>query len=188
MILEPNERGSGQNLADHLMNPRDNDHVTLHLVDGFVSDDLHGAFAEAEAISQATQCSNCLFSLSLIPPPEADAPISAFEDAISDIEKRLGLVGQPKAIVFHEKKGRRYAHCVWSRIEANGLRSINLPHYRRKLTELSRDLYLEHDWFLPAGFRNSEDRDPNTYRRPEGEKAKQHKRDPKELTCSPFAP
>ena len=71
MILEGNERAYGAELARHLMNPRDNDHVTVHSVDGFLADDLQGAFAEVEAISQATQCQNYLFSLSLNPPISA---------------------------------------------------------------------------------------------------------------------
>lgn len=56
MILKGNERGYGADLARHLLNPRDDDHVTVHALDGFVADDLHGAFAEAEAISGATRC------------------------------------------------------------------------------------------------------------------------------------
>lgn len=54
MILNGNERGYGAELARHLLNPRDNDHVTVHRLDGFVADDLAAAFAEAEAISGAT--------------------------------------------------------------------------------------------------------------------------------------
>ena len=71
MILEGNERGNGAELARHLMNARDNEHVTVHAVDGFIADDLFGAFAEAEAIAGATQCTNYLFSLSLNPPINA---------------------------------------------------------------------------------------------------------------------
>ncbi|AUQ67412.1 hypothetical protein PhaeoP78_02572 [Phaeobacter inhibens] len=38
------------------MNDRDNDHVEVIDIDGFMADDLHGAFKEALAISKATQC------------------------------------------------------------------------------------------------------------------------------------
>ena len=38
MILEGNARGFGAELAVHLLNPRDNDHVTVHEVDGFVAE------------------------------------------------------------------------------------------------------------------------------------------------------
>ena len=33
MILEGNARGFGAELAVHLLNPRDNDHVTVHAVE-----------------------------------------------------------------------------------------------------------------------------------------------------------
>ena len=83
MILEGNERGYGAELARHLLNPRDNDHVTVHAIKGFVADDLFGAFAEAEAISGATQCQKYLFSLSLNPPMEAEVPVEVFEQAVA---------------------------------------------------------------------------------------------------------
>lgn len=181
MILEGNERGYGSELARHLLNPRDNDHVTVHTVDGFVADDLFGAFAEAEAISNATQCQKYLFSLSLNPPPYADVPVETFEETVAQVEARVGLAGQPRAIVFHEKNGRRHAHAVWSRIDGDELKAINLSHYKRKLTGLSRELYQTHDWEMPAGFRDTADRDPLNYKRQEAGQAKRQKRDPKAL-------
>ncbi|MGC3940907.1 AAA family ATPase [Roseobacter sp. EG26] len=181
MILEGNERGSGAELARHLMNPIDNDHVTVHLVDGFVAEDLAGAFAETEAISEATQCRKYLFSLSLNPPPGENVPMETFEAAIARVEDKLGLTGQPRAMVFHEKNGRRHAHCVWSRIDARSMKAIQMSLYKRKLTELSRDLFLEHGWRLSDGFRDTKDRDPRNFRRAEGEQAKREQRDPKTM-------
>jgi len=113
MILEGNARAFGAELAAHLLNPRDNDHVTMHGVDGFIADDLFGAFAEIEAISQATQCKKYLFSLSLNPPLEAFVSMETFEAVIDRAARVLGLSGQPRAVVFHEKLGRRHAHVVW---------------------------------------------------------------------------
>lgn len=181
MILEANERGYGAELARHLLNPRDNDHVTVHTMDGFVADDLFGAFAEAEAISNATQCQKYLFSLSLNPPMGADVSVEVFEEAIVQVEKRLGLSGQPRAVVFHEKNGRRHAHAVWSRIDGQALKAINLSHYKRKLFGLSRELYLTHNWEMPEGFGDVEKRDPLNYKRQEAGQAKRAQRDPKAL-------
>ena len=87
MILKANERAHGAELAHHLLNPRDNNHVTVHAVEGFVTDDLFGAFAEAEAISTGTECQRYLFSLSLNPPPDARLTVHEFEQAIYSIEK-----------------------------------------------------------------------------------------------------
>ncbi|MDA5558163.1 relaxase/mobilization nuclease domain-containing protein [Shimia sp. MMG029] len=181
MILKGNARGYGAQLAHHLLNPRDNDHVTVHRIDGFVADDLYGAFAEAEAISNATRCDKYLFSVSLNPPQDAEVSVEDFEETIAQVEKRLGLAGQPRAIVFHEKNGRRHAHAVWSRIDGQEHKAINLPHYKRKLGGLARELYRSHDWEMPQGFVDAEKRDPLNYTRQEAGQAKRAKRDPKAL-------
>jgi hypothetical protein len=44
MILKAKERGDGGQLARHLLATPDNEHVELHEVSGFVSDDLLDAF------------------------------------------------------------------------------------------------------------------------------------------------
>ncbi|MEM9030141.1 MAG: AAA family ATPase [Pseudomonadota bacterium] len=177
MILEGNERGFGAELARHLMNARDNDHVTVHTVRGFVAEDLHGAFAEAEAISRGTKCQKYLFSMSLNPPPSESVSVDQFEAAIAQTEAKLGLAGQPRAVVFHEKDGRRHAHAVWSRIDAERMTAINLSHYKRKLTALSHDLYLEHGWRMPDGLRDHAQRDPSNTSRQETQQAKRLGRD-----------
>ncbi len=151
----------------------------INSLDGFIAEDLFGAFSEAEAISQATQCQKYLFSLSLNPPPDEEVSVEEFEQAIARAEMQLGLSGQPRAIVFHEKNGRRHAHAVWSRIDGQKLRAINLPHYKRKLCGLSRELYQSHDWQMPEGFKDAEKRDPLNFSQQEAGQAKREKRDPK---------
>jgi len=46
MILVGSQRGGASQLAAHLMNDRDNDHVTIEELRGFVADDLRGALNE----------------------------------------------------------------------------------------------------------------------------------------------
>ncbi len=181
MILKASQRGGGMALARHLLNDIDNDHVELHELRGFVARDLAGALKEAYAISLGTKCRQFLFSLSLNPPPQAKVSVKTFEAAINDIENRLGLNGQPRAIVFHEKEGRRHAHCVWSRIDAKRMRAINLSHFELKLMDKARELYREHGWRMPAGHQEKAKRDPLTYGRAEGQQAKRAKADPKAL-------
>lgn len=138
MILKASERGDGSQLARYLLAMRDNEHVELHEVRGFVSDDLRGAFSEADVIARGTRCKNHLFSMSLNPPAGTNVSVEAFEQAIAQIERKIGLEDQPRAIVFDEKDGRRHAHVVWSRIDAERMRAINLPHYKIKLRDVSR--------------------------------------------------
>lgn len=179
MILKGSQRGSGQNLAAHLLRTDDNEHVLIHDLRGFASDDLHGAFKEAEAVSLGTKCHQYLFSLSLNPPEGENVPVVVFEDAIERIEERLGLQGQPRAVVFHEKEGRRHAHCVWSRIDADTMTARHLSFFKQKLMGVSRDLYLEHGWKIPRGMENAAERNPTNFTLVEWQQAKRQGIDPR---------
>lgn len=184
MILKGSQRGFGQNLAVHLMKMDDNEHVALHEIRGFAADDLKGAFKEVEAISRGTQCRQYLFSLSLSPPEQERVPVAIFEDAIDRIEDRLGLIGQPRAIVFHEKEGRRHAHCVWSRIDADTMTARPMSFFKNRLTEVSRGLYLEHGWQMPDGIRDTAKRDPTNFTLAEWQQGKRQGHDPRWLKSS----
>ncbi|QPH54656.1 relaxase/mobilization nuclease domain-containing protein [Pontivivens ytuae] len=181
MILKGNERGHGRELANHLMRGQENEHIELHDLRGFIADDLHGAMAESEAIAKGTRCKNHLFSLSLNPPPNETVPVETFEAAIDRIEEQLGLEGQPRAVVFHEKEGRRHAHAVWSRIDGEEMKAVQLSHYKRELNGIARDLYLEQGWEMPKGFQDHRQRDPLSYSRAEYQQARRTKQDPKEI-------
>jgi len=150
-------------------------------VRGFISDDLVEAFGEADAIARGTRCEKHLFSMSFNPPEGANASIEDFEKAIEQVETKLGLEGQPRAIVFHEKDGRRHAHAVWSRIDSERMRAINLNHYKIKLRDVSRQLYLEHGWAMPRGLEDRRLRDPLTFSREEWQQAQRVGLDAKEL-------
>ncbi len=180
MILVGNVRGNGQNLARHLMSS-ENEHVTLHDMTGFACDDLGGALKEVEATSKGTKCQKYLYSLSLNPPANAKVGTSDFESAIEQAEKRLGLAGQPRAVVFHEKDDRRHCHVVWSRIDTESMKAIPISFPKLKLKELAKDLYLEHGWDLPKGFINPKFRDPKNFTLAEWQQAKRQGQDPREM-------
>lgn len=181
MILKASQRGGSNQLAAHLLKTHDNEHVAVHELRGFSADDLRSALHEIYAVSRGTRAKQFLFSLSLNPPPQERVEIEAFEDAIEAVEQKLGLTGQPRAVVFHEKEGRRHAHVVWSRIDIDRMKAINLPHFKLKLRDVSRELYLDHGWKMPRGLVNSQERDPRNFTRAEWEQAKRAKQDPKAL-------
>lgn len=181
MILKGSQRAGAKALADHLMNDRDNDHVNCLELRGFLSEHLHGALSEAHAISKATFCKQFMFSLSLNPPQDHVASEHEFLDAADRAEKALGLKGQPRAIIVHEKEGRRHAHAVWSRIDAETLTAINLPHFKNKLRDLSRDLFLDHGWQLPDGLATYGNKSPLNFTLEEWQQAKRQGLDPREI-------
>jgi hypothetical protein len=183
MILNGSQRGGARDLAVHLLRS-ENEHVEVYEIRGFVAGTLTGALREAEAISRGTQCRKFLYSLSLSPPDMESVPVSVFEDALVRIEEKLGLVGHPRVIVFHEKQGRRHAHCVWSRINAESMTAVRMSHDRHKLTDVSRDLYFEHGWKMPQGLIDPELRNPLNFDRHEWFKMKRTGRDPRDIKAA----
>jgi len=181
VIIKASQRAGAKQLAQHLMNARDNEHVELHELRGFAADDLRGALQEARAVSRGTRCRQYLFSASLNPPEDAQVPRRTFDEGIARVEKELGLTGQPRAVVFHEKDGRRHAHVVWSRIDPERMTAINMAHYKTKLRGVSRDLFLENGWQLPRGLQDRRQRDPLTFTRAEWQQARRAKVEPKAL-------
>lgn len=183
MILVGNSRGGACDLAQHLMKD-ENDHVTVHELRGFVANDLDGAFQEVYAVSRGTRCRQYLFSLSLNPPADANVSTKDFERAIDRVEKQIGLEGQPRAIVFHEKEGRRHAHAVWSRIDAETMTARQMSFHKMKLQEVSRDLYREHGWRMPAGLADRSKSDPRNYTLAEWQQAKRVGKDAREIKAA----
>ena len=88
---------------------------------GSVARDLHGAFAEWEALAHnLTRCTNYLYSLSINPDQrQGRLTTEQYLDYIERTEQRLGFSGQPRAIVFHVKKRsvpREHCHVITAAI------------------------------------------------------------------------
>lgn len=184
MIFYASQRANADELAKHLLNAEENEHVTVHEVRGFVAQDLAGALMEAYAISKGASVKHFLFAVSLNPPDYADVPVEDFEAVVEDIEKKLGLLEQPRIVVFHEKKGRRHCHVVWLRLKpsthSNRLIGVNIPHWKFKLMDISRGLFVKYGWKMPEGMKKGKGRgkDPFSYRREEYRQAVRRAEDP----------
>lgn len=181
MILKGSQRSGGKQLGLHLLKTEENEHVEIHEVSGFISDTVMGAMNEAYALARGTKCNQYLFSLSLSPPASESVRVETFEKALTDIEERLGLTGQPRVVVFHEKEGRRHCHAVWSRIDAATMTAKELPFFKNKLNEIGKQLYLENGWAMPKGFESPKLRDPRNFTLDEWQLAKRAGIDPREL-------
>lgn len=171
MILKGNQRAGGKQLALHLMNEETNDHVTWLEVSGFATEDPIEAMEEAHAMCKATRAKKYIYSLSLNPPAEFDGDIAKLERAVDDAEDRLGLSGQPRMVVLHEKESRIHAHAAWSLINAEEMKKIKIYRDHDKLNELSKEKFLEHDWKLPDGFKNKDLKNPLNFSRAEWQQA-----------------
>lgn len=184
MIIKASQRGSGRELANHLWNLEDNQHVELHELRGFVSDDLYGALLETEAISKFTKCKQPYLSISFNPPYNEEASNAVFETALAKVEAEFGLEEQGRATVFHEKDGRRHMHAVYSRINVEEMKAINLSFHKRRINEISRDMFIENEWRLPNGYLNSQEANPANYTHAQYQQARRADRDPKQIKKS----
>ncbi len=182
MILKGNQRGGGRQMALHLLNANQNEHVEVHEVSGFIAEDVQGALKETYAMSKATKCKQYMYSLSLNPPEEAGyVTKQQFIETIDRAEKKLGLEGQPRLVVFHDKEGRGHAHCVWSRIDSEKMIAVNMSRDHSKLNELAKQLFLENNWTLPEGFIDKNRKSPLNYTRQEWAQAQRSKQNPQEI-------
>lgn len=164
MIVFGSQRGSGGDLATHLLNAHDNEYLELADLRGSIADDLHGAFAEWEAEAHAmTKAEKYLYSLSINPDPApAQGPLTReqYDDYIARAEESLGLFGQPRATVFHIKEGldgdlREHCHVVWSRTDVQDCKAIHIPFDRQKLMMVTRAFAHDHGLKLPDGYQTA---------------------------------
>jgi hypothetical protein len=184
MILVGNQRGGAKDLAMHLQKD-ENERVELDELRGFASDNLDDALLESHAISRATKCKQHLFSLSINPPKNEEVSKEDFRKAIEKAENRMRLNDQPRAIVFHEKYGddgelRRHAHAVWCRINTEEMKAVQLSFSKQKMQEVSKELYIEHNWTMPKGHLNKELTDKRNFTLAEWQQAKRAGKDPKQ--------
>ncbi len=154
MIPFASQRGGGQDLAAHLLNEHDNDYMEVSDLRGAIANDLHGAFAEWEAQAHGlTKCKKYLYSLSINPDErQGDLSREQYLDYIDRAEKRLGLSGQPRAVVFHIKHGREHAHVVWSRIDPVQEKAVHMAFDKDKLMMVTREFARDHNLELPKGY------------------------------------
>ncbi|MBB36354.1 MAG: hypothetical protein CME88_09890 [Hirschia sp.] len=163
MIFKGNARKGPVDLALHLSNAVENENVTLHSLHGAASDDLYGAFREWALIADQSRAKKPLYSLSINPDPDQRALTpEEWARAIEAAEAKLGLTGQPRAVVFHEKIGesdgelRKHCHVVWSRVDGKTLKAIPTSHDRYKLKACAKELCREFDLELREERRKTE--------------------------------
>jgi hypothetical protein len=182
VIIKGSQRGGGQDLADHLMNTIENDHFELHEMRGFASTNLAGAFLEIELAASLTRCTQPFYSVIYNPPKGHNATIEDFEEAMRRTEDEFPeLKGQPRIVMFHEKEGRLHSHGVWSRIDCERGRAVNLSHTWLRLQDVSRAMYAHMGIEAPAGFRDHAKADPLNYDIGVWQQAKRLGEDPRDL-------
>jgi hypothetical protein len=130
-------------LAKHVTRRDTNERVEVKEVRGVVAEDLLGALREMEAVACGARTTKPFYHASINTRSDERLTDEQRAHAIDKLEESLGLTGQPRVVVVHEKKDREHTHIVWSRIDLDRMAAISDSHNFRKHEEVARALEKE---------------------------------------------
>ena len=137
MIIKGGSRAAPGQLAWHLQRRDTNDRVEVLELQS-MAPTLGQAFRDWQIISEGTRGFKGLYHANIDPAKDYTMTREQWQRSVEVLEKELGLEGQPRAVVMHEKYGREHIHVVWARtdIDEMVLRSDSqnyLAHERASL-------------------------------------------------------
>jgi hypothetical protein len=186
IIINGGSRRAGGWWAKHLTNKEQNERVEVIEMRGLAAETVSGAFKEMEALAIGTKCENYFYQANINPRADEHLTPAQWIEAVDTLERNLGLSGQPRFVIEHEKNGRTHYHVVWSRIDVDRQRAISdsltAPIHERTSRELEIAFGLERGRSILVAGREFErpERGPKKWERFRGER---HGIDPEQITA-----
>jgi hypothetical protein len=143
VIIKGTSCAGAKRLATHLTRTDTNERAELKEVRGVVAEDLLGALREMESVAAGARTTKPFYHGSINTREDERLTDEQRSYAIDKLEATLGLTGQPRVVVVHEKEGREHCHIVWSRIDLDRMAAISDSHNYRKHEEVARALEKE---------------------------------------------
>lgn len=145
MIIKGTPTSGGQRLVDHINRTDTNERVELKEVRGTAAEDFRGALLEMEAVGSGSRTKRPFYHASINTQAGERLTDAQRFKAIDRLEDELGLTGQPRVVVVHEKKDRQendreHCHVVWLRVNAETMTAIRADHNYRKHEIVAREL------------------------------------------------
>lgn len=141
MVIKGKSVGHATNLARYLERDPKNHSAEVIEIRGAAAQDLQGAFQEWVLTAAGTNCKNPLYSASINPQGKEKLTPEQYMQAADILEQKLGLTGQPRALVVQvNDKGREHCHAVWSRTDIDKMRAIPDSHNYRNHELASREI------------------------------------------------
>lgn len=166
MIIKGKSRGNGAQLGQYLVTPGENEKVLVLEIRGVAAQDVPGAVLEMDALGDAARTEKPLYHAQINTRAEERLSDEQRTRAVDLLEEKLGLKGQPRVVVSHEKKGREHIHVVWSRIDLDRMAAIGDSHNYRKHEEVARQLEREFGHERVQGAHAERDGKPRPKRTP----------------------
>lgn len=141
MIIDGNEHGNAGNLARYLLTAKEGETVQLYETRGTALDNLTDTLTDWEAIGRSTtRGQNILYHSWLRLASGEKLHEAQWLKTIETLEERLKLTDAPRVIVAHhnEQNGTHF-HVVWSRVDPERDRLLNLGNSARKSITVARE-------------------------------------------------
>ena len=116
MIIKGGSRAAPGQLARHLQRRDTNENVEILELQSLNSD-LAEAFRDWQTLVEGTRGTKGLYHANIDPAKDYTMTPEQWQRAVEVLEKELGLEGQPRAVVMHQKHGREHVHVVWARTD-----------------------------------------------------------------------
>jgi hypothetical protein len=143
MIIKTKPRANGGKLADYLLKEQKNERAELLEMRGFRGT-LKGALGREEELAETqTRCEQPFYHVSFRAAPGEELTPEQWQYCADKLEKRLGLENNHRAIVLQTHEGEQHMHVVWSRIDPETLKAVNLYREHTRAIEVAREL--EHE-------------------------------------------
>jgi hypothetical protein len=143
VIIKGTSCAGANRLAAHLTRTDTNERAEVKELRGVVADNLSGALREMEAVAAGARTTKPFYHGSISTRADERLTDEQRMYAIDRLEAALGLTGQARVVVVHEKEGREHCHIVWSRIDLDRMAAISDSHNYRKHEEVARSLERE---------------------------------------------
>jgi Relaxase/Mobilisation nuclease domain len=143
VIIKGDSVGGADRLATHLSRADTNERVEVKELRGVAAESLRGALREIEAVASGARTTKPFYHASINTEAHERLSDGQRTHAIDTLEAKLGLTGQPRVVVVHEKKEREHCHIVWSRIDLDRMAAISDSHNYRRHEEVARQLERE---------------------------------------------
>ena len=146
MIIKGKSRAGPSQLARHLGRADTNERIEILQLDsaGTTAD----AFRDWQTYTLATKGTLGLYHANIDPDAKYEMSRDQWLRAVEVLEEELGLQGQPRAIVMHEKNGREHIHVVWARTDMDTMKlrsdSMNYQAHERASLRLEQEFGHEH--------------------------------------------
>lgn len=147
MIIKGGSRAAPGQLARHLQRLDTNDEVTILELQSLNSD-LAEAFRDWQTLVEGTRGVKGLYHANIDPAEQYTMTAEQWQRTVEVLEKELGLEGQDRAVVLHQKYGREHLHVVWQRTDLDTMTvrsdSQNYQAHERASQKLEEEFGHDH--------------------------------------------